>query len=70
MEYVKVAFPSRRFVYGEQSGCTNTVLRVEAGTHAFDLGNLANYDPESQELVVEGTTVLEPLVVAFNKKVP
>lgn len=72
MEYVKVIFPTTRYVYidGEQGGRTNTVLRIEAGTHVFDLGNLANYAPESQELVVEGTTVLAPLVVAFAKKAP
>ncbi len=72
MEFVKVTFPTSRYVYvdGVQGGRTNTVLRIEAGTHAFDLGNLANYAPESQELVVEGTTVFEPLTVAFTKKAP
>lgn len=72
MEYVKVIFPTTRYVYidGEQGGRTNAVLRIEAGTHVFDLGNLANYAPESQEVVVEGTTVLAPLVVAFAKKAP
>lgn len=72
MEYVKVIFPTTRYVYidGVQGGRTNAVLRIEAGTHVFDLGNLANYAPESQELVVEGTTVLAPLVVAFAKKAP
>jgi hypothetical protein len=70
MEYVTVSFPTSRFAYidGEQAGRTNTVLRVEAGTHVFDLGNLANYEPASQECGVEGTTVLEPLVVAFARK--
>ena len=70
MEFVKVTFPTNRFVYidGEQGGRTNVVLRVEAGTHAFDLGNLRNYEPESQEIAVEGTTVLAPLVVAFARK--
>ena len=70
MEFVKVSFPTSRFVYidGEQSGRTNAVLRIEAGTHIFDLGQLVNYEPESQECAVEGTTVLAPLVVAFAKK--
>ena len=72
MEYVKVAFPTSRFVYidGEQGGRTNAVLRIEAGSHVFDLGNLANYAPESQVLVVQGTTALSPLLVAFTKKAP
>jgi hypothetical protein len=69
MEFVTVTFPTSRFVYidGEQGGRTNEVLRVEAGTHVFDLGPLANYEPASQELAVEDTTVLAPLVVAFAK---
>jgi len=70
VEFVKVTFPTSRFVYidGEQGGRTNAVLRMEAGTHVFDLGNLGNYEPESQEIAVEGTTVLAPLVVVFARK--
>jgi hypothetical protein len=72
MEYVTVTFPTSRFVYidGEQGGRTNEVLRIEAGTHVFELGNLANYEPASLEVAVEGTTVLAPLVVAFARKEP
>jgi hypothetical protein len=70
MEYVKVTFPSNRLVYinGEKSGYTNDVLRLAAGTHEFTLGQLKNYAPESQEIEVDGTTVLEPLEVVFTKK--
>jgi len=70
MEFVTVSFPTSRFVYidGEQGGRTNEVLRIEAGTHQFDLGPLANYAPASLELAVEGTTVLAPLVVVFARK--
>jgi hypothetical protein len=70
MEFVKVTFPTNRFVYidGEQGGSTNDVLRLEAGTHEFDLGNLKNYEPPSQTVEVEGTTVLDPMVIAFAKK--
>jgi hypothetical protein len=70
MEYVKVTFPSNRLVYinGEKGGYTNDVLRVAAGTHEFTLGQLKNYEPESQEIEVDGTTVLEPLEVVFTKK--
>ena len=70
MEYVKVTFPTARFVYidGEQGGRTNEVLRIEAGTHQFDLGPLANYEPASQALVVEASTVLVPVVIAFSRK--
>lgn len=70
MEYVRVTFPTSRFVYidGEQAGRTNEVLRIEAGAHVFDLGRLANYTPESVELAVEATTPLAPLVLAFARK--
>ncbi|HSM79467.1 MAG TPA: PEGA domain-containing protein [Bryobacteraceae bacterium] len=70
MEFVRVTYPTDRLVYidGEKSGRTNNVLRIEAGTHVFDLGNLVNYEPASQEVEVEGTTVLAPMIVAFTKK--
>jgi len=70
MEYVKVLFPTDRLVYidGEENGNTNEVLRIEAGTHVFELGNLANYRPASRKVTVEDTTVLEPLEIAFFRK--
>ena len=70
MEYVRVTYPTDRFVYidGEKSGTTNKVLRVEAGAHEFDLGSLANYKPASVEIDVKDTTVLGPMLVAFTKK--
>lgn len=70
MEYVKVTFPTRRRVYidDEPNGYTNEVLRVDAGTHVFELGKRANYRPSSQRVTVKDTTVLEPMEVAFSKK--
>jgi len=70
MEHVIVTFPTRRLVYidGEQNGYTNDVLRVDAGPHVFELGNLANYRPASRKVLVQDTTVLEPLEVAFFRK--
>ncbi|MGC2517832.1 MAG: hypothetical protein WA373_01815 [Burkholderiales bacterium] len=70
MEFVKVTYPVNRFVNidGERSGDTNDVLQIDAGTHVFDLGNPVDYQPVSQEVVVVETTVLVPMVVAFNKK--
>ena len=70
MEYVKVTFPTRRLVYidDEENGCTNEVLRVEAGTHVFELGNLANYRPASRKVTVQDTTVLEPREIPFYRK--
>ena len=70
MEYVKVTFPTNRLVYidGEQNGSTNDVLRVDAGTHIFELGNLDNYRPGSRKVLVQDTTVFEPLEIAFYRK--
>jgi len=70
MEYVIVTYRTNRFVYidGEKGGITNEKLRVSEGTHEFDLGNLENYRPESQEVAVQGTTVLKPLKIVFFKK--
>lgn len=70
MEHVIVTFPTKRLVYidGEENGYTNDVLRVDAGTHVFELGKLANYRPASRTVLVRDTTVLEPLEVAFYRK--
>lgn len=70
MEHVIVTFPTNRLVYidGEESGQTNDVLRVDAGTHVFELGNLANFRPASRKVTVQDTTVLEPLEIAFFRK--
>lgn len=70
MEYVIVNFPTRRIVYidAEKSGYTNEVLRIESGTHDVDLGPRANYEPELQEVSVEGTTVLQPMQITFTRK--
>lgn len=70
MEYVRVKFPTDRYVYidDEQNGQTNDVLRVDAGTHIFDLGPLTNYRPASRKVTVQNTTVLEPLEIAFFRK--
>jgi len=70
MEHVIVTFPTDRLVYvdGEENGSTNEVLRVEAGTHVFELGTVANYRPGSRTVTVKDTTVLEPMEIAFFKK--
>lgn len=72
MEYVIVTFPTDRFVYinDKQNGRTNKSLRVDAGSHLFHLGSLKNYEPESQVVVVSGTTVLDPREIVFTKKSP
>jgi hypothetical protein len=70
MEYVKVTFPTRRRVYidDEANGFTNQVLRVDAGTHRFDLGDGDNYRPRSRKVTVKDTSPQKPKRVAFRRK--
>lgn len=70
MEHVIVTFPTRRLVYidGEENGHTNEVLRLDAGSHVFELGKLANYRPASRKAMVKDTTALEPMEIAFHRK--
>jgi hypothetical protein len=70
MEYVIVRFATRRLVYidDEENGYTNAVLRVDAGTHLFSLGNLDNFRPASRTVTVKDTSVLEPLEIRFFRK--
>jgi hypothetical protein len=44
------------------------VLRVDAGTHLFELGNRNNFCPASRKVLVQDTTVLDPLEVPFFRK--
>ncbi len=70
MEYVIVSFPAKRFVYidGQSGGATNEVLRIEAGSHEFDLGEVKDYEPSSLVVAVQGTTVLQPMKIAFAQQ--
>jgi hypothetical protein len=72
MEFVKVTYPADRLVNidGEPGGTTNEVLRIDEGTHRFDLGKPVDYKPASQDTLVTGTTVLVPMIVAFTRKAP
>jgi hypothetical protein len=68
MEFVKVTFPQKRtaVIDGEPTGPTGGTLRVGRGVHTFDLGEPPNYRPKSQEVMVEGTTPLTPMTIAFT----
>ncbi len=70
MEFVIVTYPTNRFVYidGVPTGSTDDVLQMDGGTHVFDLGDPADYEPASREVVVDGTSVLAPMRLAFTRK--
>jgi hypothetical protein len=51
---------------GELIGKTNKTLRVEKGTHSFDLGEPKNHAPESVKRSVTDTTRILPLELEFT----
>ena len=67
MEFVIVNFSTSRTVNidGAPRGRTGLLLRVQAGTHTFDLGAPPNYSPASVMTPVLGTTASSPMVIAF-----
>lgn len=69
MEYVTVKYPEPRTVYidGEDAGQTNVTLRVEEGTHTFDLGNPVDYKPGAITVAIKNTTAVRPQEVRFEK---
>lgn len=67
MEYVIVNFAGSRPVYvdGNQSGTTNTIFRIGAGMHEFDLGMPLDYYPRRNRALIQGTNALAPAVIEF-----
>ena len=74
MEYVTVKYYRKRNVFmdGNSTGKTNGTLRVEEGTHKFDLGEPKNYSPSFCRIKVTNTTQIEPMEITFSpvKKAP
>ncbi len=68
LQYVRVKYYRSRNVYidGVKNGKSNTILRVDAGTHVFDLGPKPNYSPPSIRKKVSGTTAIRPLELRFE----
>jgi len=68
MEYVIVKYSYARnvFVDGQCNGETNQVLRVEEGTHRFDLGDNRDYSPAFHKSKVKNTTQIKPMVIMFS----
>src|SRR5918995_3712879 len=69
MEFVIVRFPTVRNVNmdGAPQGKTDKLLRVQAGTHRFDLGVPPDYTPGSQTRKVIGTTMASPMEILFTR---
>jgi hypothetical protein len=70
MEFVKVTYYRRRTVYidGDESGFTNTLLRVNRGTHKFELSAPDNYTPTFRTPFVKDTIPALPMIIEFEPK--
>src|SRR5688500_16659432 len=67
MEFVIVTFSRQRTVNidGAARAQTGQMVRVQAGTHSFDLGSPPDYTPSSVLTPVSGTAQASPMVIAF-----
>ncbi len=67
-EYAFVKYPTVRGVVidGNPSGQTDSLLQVSAGHHTFALDGDADYEPPSQQVLVQGTTANDPMIVEFT----
>jgi hypothetical protein len=69
MEYVSVTYPHQRIVNidGQEAGLTNRTLRVNRGTHTFNLGDPRDYRPKWRRAKVTETTPERPMEVTFEE---
>lgn len=71
MEYLIVYFPEQRRVIIDSTDSgfdTNVVIETDGGHHTISLGEPLDYIPKEQKIVLEGTNVLDPQEVTFEKK--
>ena len=68
LQHVRINYFRSRNVYidGVESGKTNRILRVDEGTHIFDLGPNQNYDPASIRKKVTRTSAIKPMEIHFE----
>ena len=70
VEYVMVKYYRHRTVYidGDKSGYTNKLLRVNRGTHTFQLSAPPHYTPLSLKPFVKNTIPARPMLIEFEPK--
>jgi len=68
LQYVRVNYFRSRNVYidGVNSGKTNNILRLDEGTHVFDLGPNQNYTPPRVKKKITGSSVIRPMEIDFE----
>jgi hypothetical protein len=69
MEFAIVIFPTIRGVNVDDApmGQTCDILRLQRGTHIFDLGFPENYSPKNQRITLTGTSFERPRAVVFTQ---
>ena len=69
MEFAIVTFPAVRAVIVDNAemGQTGQILRLQRGTHTFDLAMPLDYRPESQTITLTGTSFEDPREVVFTE---
>jgi hypothetical protein len=69
MEFAIVTFPAVRAVIVDNAemGQTGQILRLQRGTHTFDLATPLDYRPESQTITLTGTSFEDPREVVFTE---
>jgi hypothetical protein len=67
VEYLLVTFPEDRDVLadGDRVGVTNHTILISSNEYVISLSG-TDYAPASQDVVVAGTSIMRPLVVAFT----
>jgi len=72
MDYVEVRFAQSRkvFIDGVDTGTTNKILRVGAGTHSFELGDPKDYHPSEAIVTIRDTNPLDPIIIEFHEVQP
>ncbi|MGV3710621.1 MAG: hypothetical protein ACO1Q7_17455 [Gemmatimonas sp.] len=68
MEFVVVKFPKACdvLVDGQQMGQTNGLIRLQAGTHRFELDLAGDYAPKTRKLRIIGTSQDRPKEIVFD----
>ena len=67
IEYLLVTYPDQRSVLADGSpvGVTNHTLMLPSGEYIITLDG-SGYKPASQDIVLSGTSIVKPMVIAFT----
>jgi hypothetical protein len=68
MEFLLINYPWEREVIidGVEAGLTNHLITLAAGTYTVSLAPPADFFPPDRDVVVKGTSPLEPKEVEFD----